>query len=80
MTIDSGNYICKKETNTKYMFASTSTSGPRIVINGGNFRMESVGNVADCAMFASTVRANVQTVINGGTFSAVDVTYVFRGR
>lgn len=82
LTIDSGNYICEEAIKTDSMFAAVTHAieGSQIVINGGNFRMESVGDLATRAMFDNFVVAFVQTVINGGTFSAVDGTYVFRAK
>ena len=79
LTIDSGNYVCEKDANTDCMFETTRTVGSQIVINGGNFRMNSMGSTATHAMFSNFIVANSQTVINGGTFSAADGTYVFRG-
>ena len=79
LTIDGGNYICDNP-KTDFMFNTTTTSGSRIEINGGRFNMNNVGTAGATAMFSNFVVANAQTVINGGSFSAIDGTYVFRGK
>ena len=80
LTIDGGNYICGEEAGTDYMFACLTIagdSGSSIVINGGNFQMNSLGVISVRAMFSNFIQSRVQTTINGGTFGAADGAYVF---